>query len=282
VTSLLRFFDGERELSPDEHPLQRAARLGEPTTGFVGKLARADGSRVDVLVSATPLLDDSGKVRGGIAVLLDISERTAAAAHQQVLLYELQHRVKNIIATIGALATRIARSSSSLPAFTETFQGHLRAMAWTHDLLSRTNWTGADLRQLLEAVIRGQSPQSGAVSLAGPEVVLAPNAASSLGMVLYELMTNAVKYGALSNPRGRIEVSWRIVRAASDSPDRLWIEWREIDGPAPSNPLPNGFGTSFIKRSIEYELQGTAVADPDVTGLRWRLELPVAGNVQDI
>jgi two-component system CheB/CheR fusion protein len=280
VTAALRFFDGERELRQDEHPLQRAARLGEPTTGFEGKLARTDGGRVDVMVSATPLFDDAGKARGAIAVLLDISERKAAEAHQQVLLYELQHRVKNILATIGALATRIVRSSKSLPDFSETFLGHVRAMASTHDLLSRTNWAGADLRQLLEAVIRGQSPQPSSVSLDGPDIVLAPNAASTLGMVFYELVTNALKYGALSEPRGRIEASWRVVNSAATSPERLSIEWREMDGPTAPHPLPEGFGTSFIKRSIEYELQGSAVAEPGLVGLRWRLEFPVAGNVQ--
>src|SRR5262249_6012980 len=153
----------------DEHPLQRAVRAGEPTTGFEGKLAHADGSRVDVMVSATPLFDDAGKVRGGIAMLLDISERKAAEAHQQVLLYELQHRVKNILATIGALATRMLRTTGSVEDFSAAFQGRLRAMATTHDLLSQTNWAGADLRQLLESVTRGQTPASAAIRIDGPE-----------------------------------------------------------------------------------------------------------------
>ena len=184
------------------------ARSGETTTGFEGKLARADGSRVDVLVSATPLFDDAGNVRGAIAVLLDISERKAAETHQQVLLYELQHRVKNILATIGALATRMLRDGGSLEDFSTAFLGRLRAMATTHDLLSRTNWAGADLRQLLETVMRGQSPAQGAVILEGPDILLPPNTASTLGMVFYELATNAANMvlcprgGAASRCRG--------------------------------------------------------------------------------
>jgi two-component system CheB/CheR fusion protein len=225
---------------------------------------------------ATPLFDDSGKARGGIAALVDISERKAAEAHQQVLLYELQHRVKNIIATIGALATRIARSSGSLKDFSEVFLGHLRAMASTHDLLSRTNWTGADLRQLLETIVRGQT--ASAFSIDGSDVVLAPNTASTLGMVFNELMTNALKHGALSAARGRVEVSWRTLQSASG--DRLSIEWQEIDGPAVPQSLPEGFGTNFIKRSLEYELQGSAVPKSTSEGLRWLLEFPAAGNVQ--
>jgi len=279
LTSALRFFDGDRELRPDEQPLQRAVRSGEATTSFEGKLARTDGSRVDVLVSATPLLDEAGKPRGGIAALVDISERKEAEARQQVLLYELQHRVKNILATIGALATRMLRSGGSLENFSEAFLGRLRAMASTHDLLSQANWAGADLKELAESVLRGQTPSTAAVSFEGPDVLLTPNTASSLGMVFYELATNAAKYGALSNPKGHIEVSWRTVHA---SPARLSIEWREIDGPAAPEKLPDGFGTSFIKRSVEYEMQGSAVAEPSLTGLRWRIEFPVDGNVQRV
>ncbi len=278
VTGALRFFEGDRELELDQHPLQRVARSGEPTTGFEGKLARADGSRVDVLVSATPLFDEAGNVRGAIAVVLDISERKAAETHQQVLLYELQHRVKNILATIGALATRMLRDGGSFEDFSAAFLGRLRAMATTHDLLSRTNWAGADLRQLLETVMRGQSPAQGAVILEGPDTLLTPNTASTLGMVFYELATNAAKYGALSEGRGRIEVSWRIVPAADG--DRLSLDWREIDGPTPPASIAEGFGTGFIRRSVEYELQGTATMEPSPTGLRWVLEVPSKGNVQ--
>jgi two-component system CheB/CheR fusion protein len=278
VTVALRFFEGERELEPAENPLQRVARSGEPTTGFEGKLLRADGSRVDVMMSATPLSDEAGKLRGGIAVLLDISQRKAAEDHQQVLLYELQHRVKNILATIGALATRMLSGGGSLEDFSSAFLGRLRAMATTHDLLSRTNWTGADLQQLVETVLRGQSPAPGAVAVTGPEVVLTPNTASTLGMVLYELATNAAKYGALSEAKGRIEVSWRLIRSADG--DRLALDWREIDGPPPPGSIAEGFGTGFIRRSVEYELQGMAAMEPAPNGLRWVLEFPLEGNVQ--
>jgi two-component system, chemotaxis family, CheB/CheR fusion protein len=232
------------------------------------------------MVSATPLLDDGGKTLGGIAVVLDISDRKAAEVHQQVLLYELQHRVKNILATIGALATRMLRSTTSLSEFSEAFLGRLRSMATTHDLLSRANWIGADLRQLFDSVVRGQSLSSAAVSIEGPEVVLTPNTASTLGLVFYELTTNAVKYGALCDARGRVEVSWRVLH--SSPADRLSIEWREIGGPPVRDPLPEGFGTSFIRRSVEYEMQGSAVSEPSLTGLHWRLELPFMGNVQRV
>jgi two-component system CheB/CheR fusion protein len=278
TTSASRFFDGKRELGLEEQPLHRAARLGEATSGFEGRLARSDGRMVDVLVSATPLFDEAGKSRGGIAAVVDISERKAAEAHQQVLLYELQHRVKNILATVGALAARMVRNGGSLEDFSQAFLGRLRAMATTHEFLSRANWTGADLRQLIESVVRGQSAASNALTIEGGDVLLTPATASTLGMVFYELATNAAKYGAFSDSKGRIEVSWQILRA--NAADRLSIEWREVDGPAPPDRLGEGFGSSFVKRSIEYELQGTAVVEPSTTGLHWRVEFPLTGNVR--
>jgi two-component system CheB/CheR fusion protein len=276
----IRLLDGDRELPLEEHPLQRAARLGQVTTGSEGKLVRADGSRIDVIVSATPLSDQAGTPRGGIAVLLDISERKAAEAHQQVLLHELQHRVKDIVATIGALATRLMGSSSSLQEFSEAFGGRLAAMAATHELLTRGNWTGVDLLELLESVVRAQISRTGLATFSGPNVTLSPNAASTLGMVFYELTTNAAKYGALSDPNGRIKATWQVL--SSSSGDRLSIDWLEIGGPTPPDTLPGGFETDFIKRSVEYEMQGTAVAEPSPTGRHWRIELPFENNVQRV
>ena len=106
-----------RAAGPSEQPLHRAAHSGQAVSAFEAEIQRADGRRVDVMMSATPMFDDQGKVRGGIAAILDISERRAAEAHQQVLLYELQHRVKNIITTIGALASRMMKDSRSLEDF---------------------------------------------------------------------------------------------------------------------------------------------------------------------
>ena len=275
----MRLFQGARELGPDEHPLQVATRSGQPVSGFEAQLVRSGGERRDVMIMATPLLDDVGVVRGGIAAIVDISERKNAETRQQVLLHELQHRVKNIIATISALATRTLREDAGAREFIEAFQGRLHGMAATHDLLSRANWHGAPLRELIEAALRSHvALDPGTVGIQGPEVTMAPNAAATLGMVFYELATNAVKYGALSGPGGHLDITWQIV--GSTPTDRLLLIWTESGGKTAAADMGRGFGVGFVTRSIEYELQGNAGVEPAPGGLRWTLEFPVPPNVQ--
>lgn len=278
ATTALRVFQGERELQPDEQPLQRAAQSGQAVAAFEAHILRSDGTRFEAMMSATPLLDDHGKARGAIAAILDITERRAAEAHQQVLLHELQHRVKNIITTISALASRMMKDSSSLDDFGGAFLGRLRAMATTHELLSHGNWTGARLRALFEAVLQSQlGKDNRQVDVHGPDLVLTPAAASTLGLVFYELATNATKYGSLSGDRGRVKVAWRIDEAA---PPSVVIDWMEIDGPPVKAPIEPGFGLGFVTRSIEYELGGTAEAQPGGAGLRWTITFRLERNVQ--
>jgi len=195
-------------------------------------------------------------------------------------LHELQHRVKNILATVSALATRMLRDAPSVDGFSNAFLGRLRAMAATHELLSQANWAGADLRQLLETTLRGQNPSAGAIHIDGPAVLLTPATASTLGMVVYEMATNAAKYGALSSARGRIEIGWTVVRDAAG--DRLGLCWTELAGPPVPAAIADGFGVAFIKGGVEYELQGSAVVEPRPAGLRWELEFPLKGNVKDV
>jgi two-component system, chemotaxis family, CheB/CheR fusion protein len=270
----MRLLREEHELGPDEQPLQLAVRSGRAGAAFEGQLLRPDGERRDVLVIATPLLDESGQARGGIAAVVDISERIHAEARQKVLLYELQHRVKNIIATISALATRTLRRDAPAQEFVEAFQGRLGGMAATHELLSRTNWEGAELSELVATALRSHVALEGDnIAISGPGLLMPPNAAATLGMVFYELATNAVKYGALALPNGRVEVSWRIAGTSPDS--RVKLVWNEVAGKPLAVDAASGFGVNFVKRSIEYEVQGQAEMQPTAGGLRWIVEFPL-------
>jgi len=193
----------------EDQPLQAAARTTGHLPNFEGELLLKDGERRDVMISSAPLPDPDGAVRGSIAAIVDLTERKQAETRQQVLLYELQHRVKNIIATISALATRTLRGDMPAAQYAEAFQGRLRGMAGTHELLSRSNWAGADLRALVETALRSHASLDGdTLAIKGPDLLIAPAAASTLGMVFYELATNAAKYGGLAGPGGRVEVSW--------------------------------------------------------------------------
>jgi two-component system CheB/CheR fusion protein len=270
----LRLFDRDRELPVEEQPLQRAVRTGEAVPDIEGRLLRADGSSLHVMVSARPLFDDQGRPRGAIAAIVDISQRKAAEAAQEALLHELQHRVKNILATVSSLGARMLKDSASMEDFSTAFLARLRTMGYLHDLLSQRNWQGADLRTLVTAAVapyvRGDKSN---IVLDGPEVILTPNAAGSLGLVLHELATNAAKYGALSVADGRIEAAWKITGPAG--PERLSLAWTERGGPRVEQTGVEGFGLSFVKRSVEYELDGTATLALDPDGLRCTIEFPL-------
>ena len=276
LSRALHLLQGDREISLDEQPLQLATRSGRPVANIEGQLVRADGERRDVMITATPLFEEVGKVRGAIAAIVDISERKNAEARQQVLLYELQHRVKNIIATISALAGRTLRPGVSPEAFVQAFQGRLRGMAATHELLARANWRGAPLRELVETALRGHvALDGGTIDIHGPDLLMTPNATATLGMVLYELATNAVKYGALAQSAGHLDVAWQI-------DGQVRMTWTESAGKTAPADMAGGFGVNFIKRIIEYEMQGKADMEPADGGLRWTLEFPMSQNVQHV
>lgn len=278
VSPVLPLAQAGRRLPPEEQPLRRAARAGEATTGFEGQLIRPNGSSVDVAITATPLFDESGKVRGAIAAITDISERKRADAQQQVLLHELQHRVKNIITTIGALASRMLKGERSVADFTSAFTARLASMAKTHELLNQGNWVGTSLRSLVESAVHSYVSADGKnFAVSGPDLTLTVNAAPTLGMVLYELSTNAAKYGAWSGRGGRVTVTWHI--KMDEGKDSVAFSWVETGGPEVSAPLKEGFGTGFIRRAVEYEMGGNFELEPAPTGLRCLIEFPLRRNM---
>jgi two-component system CheB/CheR fusion protein len=161
----------------------------------------------------------------------------------------------------------------------QAFQGRLRGMAATHDLLAHSNWHGATLGELVDTALRGHASSDGSTSrVDGPALMMTPNAAATLGMAFYELATNAAKYGALNGNGGQVGVSWQIDGALPAG--RVKLVWTESGGKTAPKDLKAGFGVSFVKRTIEYELDGTAKMEPAPGGLRWTLEFPVAKNVQ--
>jgi two-component system, chemotaxis family, CheB/CheR fusion protein len=213
ATLRLRLFENGEELRPEQRPLERAGR-GETVSSWQGRLENHRGQNVHVMISATPLFGKGGQVRGAVAAIVDVTEHKRAEEQQQFLLHELQHRVKNILATISSLVARMLVANPPLAEFQESFLGRLRAMARTHDVLSGGAWSGTELRSLIEI---GLEPYVVAdkqnVVLDGPTIPLAPKAATTLGMVFHELATNAAKYGALLQAGGQVEVTWAVLNA---------------------------------------------------------------------
>jgi two-component system CheB/CheR fusion protein len=279
VAGPLRLFDDGEEIPANEQPLQRAIRTTESVPSFEGRLLRADGGDVAVMMSANPLFDEAGKVRGAIAAIVDITERKKADAHQQELLHELQHRVKNILATVSSLAIRMLKNDPTIKEFSESFLARLATMSTMHEMLSDRRWEGAELGDLLvETLTPYATPEKDNIALDGPGLLLKPDPAATLGLAFFELASNAAKYGALSTIGGLVDVKWRI----EDAPDgkQLSLTWIEQGGPPiKAPPKRKGFGTAFVKRSIEHELQGAVDLTFSPTGLRCSIVFPLRGNV---
>jgi two-component system CheB/CheR fusion protein len=280
ATGPLRLVRDGREIPGEDQPLALASRTGEQISGQEARILQPNGSGIDVLVSASPLFDETGKVRGAIAGVIDITRRKRDEAHQIMLLHELQHRVKNILATVTALASRLLRNETSLDEFKDAFLSRLQAMSRTHELLAREKWDGADLRDLgmsaLEPYASGDN-----IHIEGPPLLLKPNEAASLGMVFNELASNAAKYGALTAEGGRIELSWTLEESPDAGTQMVDIVWRERGGQPVSSEIKTGFGTTFITRSLQYEFGGKADLDFAAEGLECRLRFPMRSDAED-
>jgi two-component sensor histidine kinase len=214
--------------------------------------------------------------------LAEAREKAALRRAQQqkeLLVRELSHRVKNTMAMVMSLVRRTARNSADVDSYVVNLLGRLRAMADAHALLFETNWSEAELADVISRTLAPHLQGRGARFEIdnGPSVRLGPKAALALSMVFNELTTNAVKYGALSNETGRVVIGWCIEpKTAEDGSEgrEVLLRWREIGGPSVTQPADEGFGTTLIQRSIQYELQGDAQMAYEPNGLICMISFP--------
>jgi PAS domain S-box-containing protein len=226
------------------------------------RMTRPDnGRQIWVRIAAVAKSDAAGEVVCVIGVVQDITERRAEDDSRNALVAELDHRVKNVLASVQSLAAQSARKTTSLEAFLKTFAGRLEAMASAHTLLTATRWRGADIGHIAAAELGGLA--TGQAHWAGPEIVLNPRATNALTLALHELASNAVKYGALSTETGRIEVSWR-GRAGGG----FELSWTERGGPPVKEPARRGFGSTLLERVTGRELGGSARLEFPADGVR--------------
>ena len=260
------------EIAPGDCAVATALRQQRALTEVAGQVRRPDGRRIPVLGFPTPLRDASGTVTGAVNMLVDISASKRAENRQKTLIDELNHRVKNTLATVQSLALQTFRGKRPPDAERASFEGRLLALSRAHDLLTASRWEAAELPALLLAVLAAHRDQAGErLRITGPPVPLSPRIALTLAIVLHELATNAAKYGALSVPEGSVTVSWQVAAEAK----RLALVWRESGGPPPKVPERQGFGTRFIQRALEAELSGLVRFDYGSQGLVCELELPL-------
>jgi two-component sensor histidine kinase len=245
------------------------------TMGRLGDLTalRADGVEFPIEASISRAQID-GEVLFTV-ILRDMSEREAAAETQRLLIGELDHRVKNTLAIVQAIANQTAKANVDPQMFAESFNGRISAMANAHTLLTQAGWKGADLGSLLrEQLTLGLDPR---IILAGPPVFLGPQFALHFGMVLYELGSNARKYGALSCDEGRLDLRW-MVETIENAP-HLAFDWIESGGPSTEKPRVRHFGTRLIESSLTHALQGKVELDFAPEGLCCRILLPLRPGI---
>ncbi|MDR3510103.1 MAG: HWE histidine kinase domain-containing protein [Caulobacteraceae bacterium] len=221
----------------------------------------SDGRTIWVASSGVLVRHPDGSPKRLIGVLQDITDRKIAEEQRETLVAELDHRVKNVLAAVQSLAAQSARKASSLDGFLKTFAGRLKSMASAHELLTATRWRGAGMQNIAAAELGGLAP--GQTRWEGPDVLLTPRAANALSLALHELATNAVKFGALSNDAGRVEVRWR----RSDD-GGLNLQWTETGGPPVAPPTRRGFGATLLQKVTGRELGGEAQVDHRRDGVR--------------
>jgi PAS domain S-box-containing protein len=218
------------------------------------------------------LYDGDGHPRRMVGVNIDVTERKRAEERQRVLVAELDHRVKNVLASVSAVVAQTRQESASVTNFVAALDGRIRSMAMTHELLSAGRWQGISLTELVRRELSPYTTRNN-TEIHGLEVVLPAEAGRAMAMVLHELTTNAAKYGALSTKNGRVSIRWDR-RPNGHVPSPLVLEWREIGGPPVVTPGNPGYGTSTICDLIPYEFGGTVDLELAAEGVRCRLELP--------
>lgn len=230
--------------------------------------------------SYAAIRSSNGKIAGIFVQGMDRTESFRAQQRQRLLLDELNHRVKNTLSSVQSIATQSFRKATDTNAARAAFEARIMALAKAHDLLSDRKWTNADLRTLIEQELAGFDDIQRVIH--GPEVSLNAKAAIALAMVLHELVTNAARHGALSEPGGGVSVAWAIIDKGGAS--FLELSWSEQGGPSVAEPSHSGFGSRMIERAVRGELGGDFSCDYATMGFSCRIRVPldiVTGNVNE-
>jgi two-component sensor histidine kinase len=222
-----------------------------------------------------PLRNEANEIIGLTCASVDVTERKEGDAHLRLLLRELTHRSKNLLAVIQAMARQTANHAGSIDTFLAQFGSRLQALAASHDLLVRESWYGASLGELIRSQL--SSYLDGAVvqvTIEGPAIALKPEAAQNLGLALHELAINAAKFGALSVLAGRVSITWTRRESAADN--ALELDWREKLGPKVKTRRKKGFGSMVIERNLARALDAEVNLDFDPDGLHCHIVIPAS------
>lgn len=263
-------FDWTSTLHPDD-----VTKLGEPFGKAMAEQAsfevearyrRADGEWRTMRTLANPRFAEDGRFLGMTGVNIDITDQLVAEEHTRLLMAELNHRTKNILSVAQAIARRTARDASPED-FIHSFSARLMGLSACNDLLLRTDWSGVGLDELAEAQLCHMRSLAGdRLTVAGPAIRIGSREAQTLSMALHELATNSLKYGALSQEGGRVDVSWQRL-----DPGRWRMEWNETTTVPPVPPSHKGFGHTVVVDMVSAALSAEVETDYPPTGFVWRM-----------
>lgn len=220
-----------------------------------------------------PMVNQSGEVRGITTAAIDITHRKRNEAQMKLLLRDVTHRAKNVLAVVNAIARQTATRTATKEEFVERFSARVQALARAHDLLVNEDWHGVKMGELVRSQLtRFEKLIGSRILCEGPEVTLGPEATQNLGLAIHELAHNAGKYGALSDGKGIVRVTWSVEGTGGDR--RFFFAWEESGGPLVQDAERIGFGRTFIERAVGRTLDGTATLEFRPEGVSCRLEIP--------
>jgi PAS domain S-box-containing protein len=265
-------------LIPSDRPVEERTLLDRISRGarienYETVRQRKDGSLVNVSLTVSPVRNAEGKIVGASKIARDITRRKRAESREKMLRAELDHRVKNALASVAMIATFSRHDRSSIDEFARSLDGRIHSMAAVHMLLNQRGRHGV----AIAALVRDQlAPYAGEanITIRGMELMLTPAASQAMGMVLHELATNAAKYGALSVPTGQVSVIWER-RQNGNAAANLIFEWREFGGPRTAAEIKPGYGIRLIRELVPYELGGAADLVFAPEGVSCRIEFPL-------
>jgi PAS domain S-box-containing protein len=253
----------------DEEPsILERIRRGERVEHFETVRMRKHGSRVDISLTISPVKNAEGKIIGASKIARDITERKRSEAQIAILAREAEHRAKNVLATVQA--TVHLTQSDTPEGLKQAIEGRIQALANVHRLFVESRWEGADLHGLAQEELAAYSPgRETRVQIDGPSVLLEPNAAQAIAVILHELATNAAKYGALSVPNGQVRTEW-----SHEQNGQLVLRWTEKGGPPVEPPTRRGFGARVMENMVRGQFKGELKFDWHPEGLACEIVLP--------
>ena len=247
---------------------------------------RKDGGMFWAAIFVSPVRDESGEVVQHFASFVDLTRQKQEQAQSTMMIDELNHRVKNTLATVQSIVWQALRRGSDPKVIRESIESRLFALSRSHDLLTRENWEGAGLLDLVNETMEPTMEPFGVANgrterfvITGKNIRLPPNVTLALGIAFHELATNAVKYGAFSNAAGSILLAWTI--EPTPEGDRLILRWQEKDGPPVTPPTQKGFGSRVIERGLAHELEGTVKLDYRLDGVVCTINIPAPRGARD-